>query len=55
MLGESLALAAAATWAVSVILFKQSEDVTPQGLWAPWRNMAVGPVGPWGPVGPVAP
>jgi drug/metabolite transporter (DMT)-like permease len=32
MLGEALALAAAATWAVSVILFKRSEAISPQGM-----------------------
>ena len=32
MLGEALALSAALTWAVSVILFKRSEEVPPQGL-----------------------
>ncbi len=32
MLGETLALCAAMTWAVSVILFKRSEAISPQGL-----------------------
>jgi len=32
MLGETLALTAAATWSFSVILFKQSEELPPQGL-----------------------
>lgn len=32
MLGESLALLAALTWSISVILFKRSESIPPQGL-----------------------
>ena len=32
MLGEACALAAALTWSLSVVLFKQSEKISPQGL-----------------------
>ena len=32
MLGEALALGAALTWVISVILFKRSEEISPLGL-----------------------
>ena len=32
MLGEALALSAALTWSVSVVLFKRSEAISPQGM-----------------------